>query len=84
MECNNDNVIISLPIATNEQISCIEYLIMNHPCTFDELFPVTPYIPHLCRLKFSVCMLFVESHIAEMQIGELRQSVFRRCAISAM
>ncbi|CAF5168493.1 unnamed protein product, partial [Rotaria sp. Silwood1] len=35
IESNNFDIIISLPIATNEQISSIEYLIMDHHCAFD-------------------------------------------------
>ncbi|CAF1529473.1 unnamed protein product, partial [Rotaria sp. Silwood1] len=49
---SNEDIIISLPIATNEQISSIEYLIMEHPCAFDELSAITSYTPNLHHLKF--------------------------------
>jgi hypothetical protein len=52
MESNEFDITISLPIATNEQISSIEYLIMDHSCAFDELFAIISYTPHLRRLKF--------------------------------
>ncbi|CAF2103335.1 unnamed protein product [Rotaria magnacalcarata] len=51
-EADNDDVTISLPIATNEQMGSIEYLIMSHPCAFDELFAIISYTPNLRRLKF--------------------------------
>ncbi|CAF5114504.1 unnamed protein product [Rotaria sp. Silwood1] len=43
---SNDDITISLPIATNEQISSIEHLIIEHPCAFDELFAITSYTHH--------------------------------------
>ncbi|CAF3611719.1 unnamed protein product [Rotaria sp. Silwood1] len=52
MESNDYDITISLTIATSEQISSIEHLIMDHPCTFDELFGITSYTPHLRYLKF--------------------------------
>ncbi|CAF4039874.1 unnamed protein product [Rotaria sordida] len=52
MESNDFNITISLPIATNEQISSIEHLIIEHPCAFDELSAITSYTPHLHHLKF--------------------------------
>ncbi|CAF1351916.1 unnamed protein product [Rotaria sordida] len=52
MESSDFNITISLPIATNEQISSIEHLIIEHPCAFDELSAITSYTPHLHHLKF--------------------------------
>ncbi|CAF3773086.1 unnamed protein product [Rotaria sordida] len=52
MESNDVDITISLPIATNEQITSIEYLIIDHSCAIDELFAITSYTPHLRRLKF--------------------------------
>ena len=45
MESNDTDITISLLIVTNEQISSIEYLIMNYLCAFDELFATT-YFSH--------------------------------------
>ncbi|CAF3308809.1 unnamed protein product [Rotaria sp. Silwood2] len=42
---------ILLPIATDEQISTIEYLIINHDCTFNELCILLSYTPKLYRLN---------------------------------
>ncbi|CAF1363935.1 unnamed protein product [Rotaria sordida] len=52
IESNDFDIKISLPIATNEQISSIEHLIMDHPCALDELFVIISYTPHLRHLKF--------------------------------
>ncbi|CAF2519258.1 unnamed protein product [Rotaria sp. Silwood2] len=54
-ESNDYDLTISLPIATSEQISSIEHLIMDHPCAFDELFAITSYTPHIRYLKFLSC-----------------------------
>ncbi|CAF0897618.1 unnamed protein product [Rotaria sordida] len=51
MESNDFYITISLPISTNEQISSIEHLIIDHSCAIDELFAITSYTPHLHRLK---------------------------------
>ncbi|CAF4292377.1 unnamed protein product, partial [Rotaria sordida] len=40
MDSNDYDIIISLPIVTNEQISSIEYLNINHACAFDEIFAI--------------------------------------------
>ncbi|CAF3732809.1 unnamed protein product [Rotaria sp. Silwood1] len=52
MESNDIDITISLPIATNEQLTSIEHLIIDHPCAIDELFAITSYTPHLRRLRF--------------------------------
>ena len=52
MEPKEYRLTISLPIATNEQFSTIEYLIIDHPCTFNELFSIISYTPQLHRLNF--------------------------------
>ncbi|CAF1093101.1 unnamed protein product [Rotaria sordida] len=52
MESNDVDITITLPIATNKQITSIEHLIIDHPCAIDELFALTSYTPYLCRLKF--------------------------------
>jgi hypothetical protein len=51
-ESNDFDIIISLPIATNTQISSIEHLNIDHGCAIDELFAMISYTPHLRRLKF--------------------------------
>ena len=42
-----------LPMATDEQFSSIEYLSINHSCTFNELCTLISYLPELRRLTFS-------------------------------
>ncbi|CAF1448836.1 unnamed protein product [Adineta steineri] len=41
---------IPLSIATNTQYSHIEYLVVDHPCTLNELIVILSYTPQLCRL----------------------------------
>jgi hypothetical protein len=38
-------------MATNKQLSPIEYLLIFHSCTFDELFTILSYTPQLRRLN---------------------------------
>ncbi|CAF1495928.1 unnamed protein product, partial [Rotaria sordida] len=42
---------ISLPIATNEQFSTIEYFVINHDCTLNVLCTLISYTPQLCHLN---------------------------------
>jgi hypothetical protein len=44
---------VSLPFALKNQSSTIEYLIINHSCTFNELEVILSYTPQLCRLNFA-------------------------------
>ncbi|CAF1002696.1 unnamed protein product [Adineta steineri] len=48
---DEDDISISLPIATNEQLSAIEYFIINHHCAFDTLCTLISYTPQLCHLS---------------------------------
>jgi hypothetical protein len=43
---------ISLPISTNQQPSTIEYLIIDHVCSFNDLSMVLSYTPRLRHLSF--------------------------------
>jgi len=49
---DNSDIIISLPNANENSISPIEYLIIDHPCTFNELFSIISYTPQLYHLSF--------------------------------
>ncbi|CAF4419487.1 unnamed protein product, partial [Rotaria sp. Silwood2] len=52
-ESDDFDVTVSLPIAANDQqVSTIEYLIIDHPCAYDELYNIISYTPQLRRLKF--------------------------------
>jgi hypothetical protein len=46
-----DKYSISLPIATNQQFSSIEHLVIEHSCTFNELSAIISYTPQLHRLS---------------------------------
>jgi hypothetical protein len=41
-----------LPISTNQQLSTIEYLIMDHSSTFNQLSAIASYMPRLRHLSF--------------------------------
>ncbi|CAF4447334.1 unnamed protein product, partial [Adineta steineri] len=43
---------VSLPIATNQQISPIEHFIIDHDCEFHDIFNIISYIPQVRHLKF--------------------------------
>jgi hypothetical protein len=51
---DEDDSSISLPIATDQQTSSIEYFIIDHSCTFEEIFILLSYTPHIRCLKFSI------------------------------
>jgi hypothetical protein len=53
-----EDVNISVPLAINEKFSNIEYLVINHCCTFNELLSMLHHTPRLCRLT---CDSLVES-----------------------
>jgi hypothetical protein len=44
---------ISLPMATDQQLSTIETLVIDHPCTFDELAYLISYTPKLRHLSLN-------------------------------
>jgi hypothetical protein len=48
----NIDLSISLPISTNKQYSTIEHLVIDHSCTFSQLFSILSYTPQLCHLNF--------------------------------
>jgi hypothetical protein len=43
---------ISIPININKQFSNIKYLIIDHPCSFNELFSILSYTSQIIRLSF--------------------------------
>ncbi len=60
VECNDFDITVSLPIATNQQISPIEYLSVDHPCAVDALFAIISYTPQVRRLK---CLNVTNSNV---------------------
>ncbi|CAF4253819.1 unnamed protein product, partial [Adineta steineri] len=44
---------VSLPFATNEQLSSIEYFFIDHSCTIKELCILTSYTPQIRHLKMT-------------------------------
>ncbi|CAF5061595.1 unnamed protein product [Rotaria sp. Silwood1] len=49
----DSDINISLPFSLKNQFSTIEYLIINHSCTFNELSAILSYTPQLSRLNFA-------------------------------
>ncbi|CAF0723095.1 unnamed protein product [Adineta steineri] len=52
VDTKNINVVLSLPIATNQQKTLIEYFIMDHGCSIKDLFTLLSYTPNIRYLKF--------------------------------
>ncbi|CAF2814620.1 unnamed protein product [Rotaria sp. Silwood2] len=52
MEPEDIDVTVSLPIPTNKQLSTIKYLLIDHPCAFNELFTIISYTFQICHLNF--------------------------------
>jgi len=48
----DSGISVSLSLDINKQFSTIEHLIIDHPFTFNELFAILSYTPHLRYLKF--------------------------------
>jgi hypothetical protein len=53
VKCSARGIVISmsLPIAKKEQLTSIEYLVINHSCTFNQVSTIISYTPELCHLK---------------------------------
>ncbi len=59
VSCSEDeHTNIFVPVAFNERFSTIEYLIINHPCTLNEILSILHHTPVLCHLT---CRNMVES-----------------------
>jgi len=59
VSCSEDeHTNIFVPVAFNERFSTIEYLIINHPCTLNEILSILHHTPGLCHLT---CRNIVES-----------------------
>jgi hypothetical protein len=65
----NSDLSISLPISINQQPSTIEYLIIDHCCTFNELSAIISYTPELRHLNF------LESYEVPATIGTTLPSI---------
>ncbi|CAF4200205.1 unnamed protein product, partial [Rotaria sordida] len=53
MKCSTRGTVtfMSLPIAKKEQLTSIEYLVINHSCTFKQVSTIISYTPELCHLN---------------------------------
>jgi hypothetical protein len=52
MEPETTDITISLPININKQFNNIKNLIIDHPCSFNELFSIISYTSQINRLSF--------------------------------
>ncbi|CAF1436347.1 unnamed protein product [Adineta steineri] len=52
--CDNEDIdiVISLPIATDQQKTSIEHFIMDHGCSINDFFTLLSYTPNVRYLKF--------------------------------
>jgi hypothetical protein len=50
-EYQDSTTTVSSPISTYEKFSPIEYFVINHPSTFNEVFAIISYTPQLRHLK---------------------------------
>jgi len=57
-EDEDEHTNISVPVAFNERFSTIEYLIINHLCTLNEILSMLPHTPRLYHLT---CGKVIES-----------------------
>ncbi|CAF3831795.1 unnamed protein product [Rotaria sp. Silwood1] len=53
MKCSAKGIVLSmsLPIAKTEQLTNIEYLVINHSCTFNQISTIISYTPELYHLN---------------------------------
>jgi hypothetical protein len=59
LSCPDDeHTNIFVPLAVYERFSTIEYLIINHPCTLNEMLSILYHTPRLCHLT---CRNIIES-----------------------
>jgi hypothetical protein len=54
---DDDDMDVFMPLAVNEQLSTIEYLVINHRCSLNELFSILSHTP---RLRHLICNNLVE------------------------
>ncbi len=47
----HSNAIVSLPMPPSQSVSTIEYLVISHSCTSQDLSTIIAYTPHLSRLS---------------------------------
>ncbi|CAF1047838.1 unnamed protein product [Adineta steineri] len=52
MDATDSNMNISLPMASNHELTSIEHLIIDHPCCFNQLNNILSYVPQVSYLKF--------------------------------
>ncbi len=78
------NVTVSLPMPPSQPSSTIEYLVINHPCTFHDLSTIISYTPHLSRLSVIHTLNMKESFpiIMPMAISNLTDLSIHLSAVS--
>jgi hypothetical protein len=57
-DSEDEHTNIFVPLAFNERFSPIEYLIIDHPCTLNEILSIINHTPGLCHLN---CRNIIES-----------------------
>ncbi|CAF4615501.1 unnamed protein product, partial [Rotaria sp. Silwood2] len=52
MDLGNTDITVSLPMTTNKQISTIQNLFIEHPCSFNEFFTIISYTSQIRNLSY--------------------------------
>jgi hypothetical protein len=60
-EDQDSNVIVSLPLPPSQPVSTIDYLVIDHPCTSQDLSNIISYTPHLSRLSVTKALNIKEN-----------------------
>ncbi len=77
-------ILTSLPSAMSEELSSIEHLVINHPCTLNVLIAMLSYTPQLRRFN---CGLLCSSYqniktIVPIKLSNLTHIVISRCNLT--
>jgi len=73
MDPKHTGLTISLPMNINKQFSNIKYLIIDHPCSFKELFSIISYTSQIIRLSFihKICSTLENEIVSPMILSNL-------------
>ncbi|CAF1325834.1 unnamed protein product [Adineta steineri] len=78
LDYGEEDTNISIPLAINEQFSTIEYMVINHTCTLDNLMSVLCHTPQLHHLLCDTLVEEDESNVTNEQSIILSNLVYIR------
>jgi len=76
------NVTVSLPIPAYQPVSRIEFLVIDHPCTSQDLSNIISYTPHLSRLYVTRQLTIKENFPISFPLSNLTKLSFDLPSIS--